>query len=138
MSYLLFDTNFSSLVFFLLLRYKRFRWYTPSIFLCFYQIFKVLVNIRTIRKFKYSLIILYDYNTLSYQSFDTNFSSLELLVAELLTFSLVYPLHFSVIFPLNLKLYQYWKKQESQNVCVSYLMVTEHNPSNDLIPISAL
>ena len=34
--------------------------------------------------------------------------------------------------------YQYSKKQESQNLCVSYHMVTEHNPSNDLIPISAL
>ena len=69
---------------------------------------------------------------------DTNFSSLELLVAELLTLSLVYPLYFSVIFPLNLNFYQYSKKQESQNVCVSYRMVTEHNPSNDLIPMSAL
>ena len=93
---------------------------TPLFFCVFYLIFKVLVNIRTIRKSNYSLIILYDYKTLSKQSFDTSFSSLELLVAELLTFSLVYPLHFSVIFPFNLKFYQYSKnKKVRMFVCLS-------------------
>ena len=54
----------------------------------FYLMFNVLVNIRITRKSNYSCIILYGYRTLSWLSFDINFSSLELLVAELLSTAL--------------------------------------------------
>ena len=60
-----------------------------------------------------------------------------MLVAELLTFYWYTP-PFFCDFSLKFKVLSIFENQESQNVCVSYHMVTEHNPSNDFIPISAL
>ena len=44
------------------------------------------------------IFIFFVYRICSYQSIDTNFSSLELLVAEILSILLVYSLHLSMFF----------------------------------------
>ena len=75
-----------------------FYWYTPSIFL----IIQDFINILTTRKLNYLYVLLHDYRTLSYQSFDANFSSLELLVTEIFAILLVYSLPLAVIFLLYL------------------------------------
>ena len=47
-----------------------------------------------------AIYLLHGHRILSYQLFDTNFSSLGLLVVEICMFPLVYPLYCSVIFHL--------------------------------------
>ena len=68
----------------------------------FYLILKVLINILKTKKFDYLYVLSYDYRTLSYKLFDTNFSSLKLLVTEILAILLAYLLPLAVIFLLHL------------------------------------
>ena len=52
------------------------------------------------KKIQLAIYLLHGHRILSYQSFDTNISSLGLLVVEIYMLPLVYPLYFSVIFYL--------------------------------------
>ena len=58
----------------------------------FYLIFKVFIYIPTMRKSNFLCSLSYDYRKLFLQSFDANFSSLELLVTDISAVLLVYPL----------------------------------------------
>ena len=52
------------------------------------------------QKSQLAINLLHGHRILSYKSFDTNISSLGLLVVEIYMFPYVYPLYFSVIFYL--------------------------------------
>ena len=60
------------------------------------------------QKSQLAIYLLRGHRILSYQLFDTNISSLGILVVEIYMFPLVYPLYFSVIFLSNiLSFHQY-------------------------------
>ena len=60
------------------------------------------------------------------------------MIAEISTFSLVYPLYFSVIFIKYFKFSSIFKQQESQTIHLSYHMFIERYHNNNLISISSL
>ena len=67
-----------------------------------------------------------------------NFRSLRLMIAEILTLPLVYPLYFSVIFIKYFKFSSIFKQQKSRTIHLSYHMFIEHYHNKHLISISAV
>ena len=68
---------------------------------------------------------------------DTNFSSQELLVAEILSILLVYSLHLSMFFSYIESFLKFWP-QDSQLFPISYYIIINNCHIYHLIPISAL
>ena len=109
-----FDTNFSSLELLVTDISAVLLVYPLRLQMLF---FYSLSSLKYSRNKKYILFIypLHGYRILSYQSFDTNFSCLGLLVAEIYTFPLAYPLYFSEIFYLIFKVLIYIPTMRKSN-----------------------